>query len=117
MNKDTQKFITGIGQTVPKDLQNGMVKKEVEDKSSEAKSAANMLRRRGGMHNRQVADRLERMADRGDFRNEKDIVDPKKTAEIKKFVDTRIDAAIKNGKIPPPDMREYHQASKKMRCE
>jgi len=112
MRHDKQKIVTGIGQSVPQKLMNGMVKKVVNDGSDHAKSVAKELRRRGGAKNKEIAYKIDKSVDRGDFRTERKEYDHSKSKEVKKYIDQKMESA--GARASKSEQRQHDNFVKKM---
>ena len=60
-----------------------------------------------------VKKNISRLLDNGSFGKDKTSEDKTKTRGIKEFIDTKIDSAIKNGRMPAPDIKEYNNFIKR----
>lgn len=103
MDSNTRRVLNRITANIPKHLREGLVK-QVVDKSGEAMARDAMK----GADSR-TKGKLNFLIKQGAFRTSEDVVDSKKTSELERYHETKIQQAIKSGELKSPENDKWYQ--------
>ena len=96
MDERTSRFITGINSSIPREMQKKLLTKISNPELDRAK---NMASDRNVPARERAA--ISKMIDQGRFGQHREEVNTKATREIEKYLQTKIDSAIRSGEIKP----------------